>query len=92
MFSHNFVDPTLDKYWDTSCKTDPASAGCNFFFKRYNDIHSLVNFQNIYGACYGKFPNMNDRKSINAGVRNSKAEFYNLYKKCQYYEGIEQYF
>lgn len=73
MFSHNFVDPTLDKYWDTSCRTDPASAGCSFFFKRYNDIHSLVNFQNIYGTCYGKFPSKGKVRVSSSGVRNSKA-------------------
>lgn len=52
MISHNFIDPTLEKYWTTSCQTDPQSAGCAFFFKRYDDLLAQVNLQNIYGKCF----------------------------------------
>ena len=34
MIDHSFVDPEIIHYWKSSCKTDPQSAGCNFFHKR----------------------------------------------------------
>jgi carboxypeptidase C (cathepsin A) len=37
MIKHDFVDPDLVPYWKTSCKTDPLSAGCNYFHKRFGD-------------------------------------------------------
>ncbi len=52
MFSHNFIDPTLDKYWDIACQADPSSAGCAFFLRRYDEILAKVNFHHIYGTCY----------------------------------------
>jgi serine carboxypeptidase-like clade 2 len=37
MIKHDFVDPDLVMYWKMSCKIDPLSAGCNYFYKRYED-------------------------------------------------------
>lgn len=51
MFSRNFIDPTLEKYWQVSCQTDPKSAGCSFFFHQYDDLLNKINFHNIYGNC-----------------------------------------
>lgn len=51
MFSHNLIDPTLDNYWKTSCSSDPSSAGCAFFFNRYDNLLGKTNMQNIYGSC-----------------------------------------
>lgn len=37
MVSRNFVDPETLQYWRSSCQTDPDSAGCQFFLKRYTE-------------------------------------------------------
>lgn len=35
LIDRGFVDPEIKPYWDTSCKTDPDSAGCRFFAIRF---------------------------------------------------------
>jgi len=32
MQKHNFIDPQLYPYWLRSCKVDPESAGCQYFY------------------------------------------------------------
>jgi hypothetical protein len=42
MVSRSFVDPETLQYWRSSCQTDPDSAGCQFFIKRYReDVREL---------------------------------------------------
>jgi hypothetical protein len=42
MVSRSFVDPETLQYWRSSCQTDPDSAGCQFFLKRYReDVREL---------------------------------------------------
>lgn len=57
MFTRNMIDPMLDKNWENSCQIDPASAGCQFFFKRYDELLYEINFRSIYGKCYKKLKN-----------------------------------
>ena len=35
MVARSFVDPETLQYWRSSCQSDPESAGCQFFLKRY---------------------------------------------------------
>ena len=65
MFTRNFIDPMLDRYWDGSCQTDPSSAGCKFFFTRYDELLKKVNFHNIYGNCSNKSVSKTKRKRVN---------------------------
>lgn len=51
-FDHNFIDPTLESYWSTSCMTDPNSAGCAYFHKRCDEILYKTNPYNVYYPCY----------------------------------------
>lgn len=52
MFTRNFIDPTLSKYWEDSCQLDPESAGCQFFIRRYDELLLGINLHNIHGKCY----------------------------------------
>lgn len=52
MIDHNFVDPDTLHYWGQSCKTDPLSAGCGFFHKRFKEDTNELNPYNVYGYCY----------------------------------------
>ena len=54
MISHNMIDPRLIPYWERSCKTDPDSAGCSYFYERYEDLLYGIDKYNIYGQCYGR--------------------------------------
>ena len=92
MFSHNFIDPTLDKYWEIACQADPSSAGCAFFFRRYDDILAKVNFHNIYGTCYTE-PNSTETKFLHTltGYQNKKMNYYNTIKKCQTWKALDEY-
>lgn len=56
MISHNFIDPRLVPYWERSCKTDPDSAGCSYFYERYEDLIYRIDEYNVYGECYGRLP------------------------------------
>jgi hypothetical protein len=57
-------------------------------FNRYDRLLSSVNLQNLYGWCF-----KNDTTpSLPAGKRDSKIEFENLFRKCQFYAGINSYF
>lgn len=38
MISHNLIDPQLLSYWEKSCKVDVDSAGCQYFYQRYEDL------------------------------------------------------
>lgn len=94
MFTRNLIDPMLDRYWDGSCQTDPISAGCKFFFTRYDELLNKVNLQNLYGTCYPTPVSLltGSIKSGFGAFRDKNSEFFNMNRKCQYYEGIEQYF
>lgn len=94
MFSRNFIDPTLDKYWDSACQIDPKSAGCAFFLRRYDELLSKTNIHNIHGQCY-KDPAsllLSVNKTALSGFIDKKAEYYNTLIKCQSRKGIDQYF
>ena len=52
MIDHNFIDPKLEQTWETSCKVDEQSAGCQFFYRKYDDLVGKINPYNIYGKCY----------------------------------------
>lgn len=52
MIDHNLIDPQLVAYWERSCKIDRESAGCQFFYQRYDDSIFNVDPLNIYGQCY----------------------------------------
>jgi serine carboxypeptidase-like clade 2 len=49
MINRNFVDPENLNYWRSSCQTDPESAGCQFFIKRYQeDVDEINPYSNFY--------------------------------------------
>ena len=54
MVSHNLIDPQLMPYWTRSCKVDPESAGCQYFYERFEDLTYRIDEFNIYGDCYGR--------------------------------------
>lgn len=49
MISHNLIDPRLVPYWERSCKSDASSAGCAYFYRRYEDLLYRIDEFNIYG-------------------------------------------
>ena len=96
--SHNFVDPQLMPYWEKSCKNDIESAGCQYFYERYQDLVYRVDEYNIYGKCYGrKGPR---QRAILADLSLKMSPFYKYSKEyidqgklrsgewCSYDEGI----
>lgn len=70
MISHNFIDPRLIPYWQRSCKTDPDSAGCSYFYERYEDLTYRIDKYNIYGQCYGRLSQRSLLASL--ALKNSK--------------------
>ena len=54
MQKHNFIDPQLQIYWERSCKVDAESAGCRYFYERYEDLTYRIDEFNVYGDCYGR--------------------------------------
>ena len=52
MVARSFVDPETLQYWRSSCQSDPESAGCQFFLKRYTEDVRELNPYNVYGYCY----------------------------------------
>ncbi len=88
MFSRNFIDPNLERYWLVSCQTDPQSAGCSYFFRQYDDLLSKINFHSIYGACAASNSPKEARQKIVTNFQDKKNQFLNMYKKCQYYSGL----
>lgn len=49
MVARSFVDPETLQYWRSSCQTDPESAGCQYFLKRYtDDVRELNPYSNYY--------------------------------------------
>lgn len=84
MFSRNFIDPTLEKYWEIACQADPQSAGCAFFLRRYNDLLAQVNFHNIHGTCFTD-PQISQ---IPQSLQPKKTEYFTHTKKCQSQKNI----
>jgi hypothetical protein len=52
MVDHDFIDPELLHYWRDSCQQDEESAGCQFFYTRFDDLVGDINPYNVYGYCY----------------------------------------
>jgi hypothetical protein len=52
MIDRKFVDPEIVPIYQSSCQTDPGSAGCRFFEIEYNKGTEEVNPYNVYGYCY----------------------------------------
>jgi hypothetical protein len=71
MISHNFIDPRLIPYWERSCKVDPDSAGCSYFYRRYEDLLYRIDEYNIYGECYGRLP----QRSLLASLALKHSDF-----------------
>jgi len=71
MISHNFIDPRLIPYWERSCKVDPDSAGCSYFYRRYEDLLYRIDEYNIYGECYGRLP----QRSLLASLAVKHSDF-----------------
>lgn len=51
MMTHHFIDPKIYPNWKGACHTDPQSAGCQFFYARYEELLKRIDFYNIYGPC-----------------------------------------
>jgi hypothetical protein len=51
MMTHHFIDPKLFPTWKNACHSDPQSAGCQFFYVRYEELLKRIDFYNIYGPC-----------------------------------------
>lgn len=51
MMARHFIDPKIYPNWKTACHSDPQSAGCQFFYARYEELMKKVDFYNIYGPC-----------------------------------------
>jgi hypothetical protein len=51
MNNHHFIDPRIYSNWQTSCHKDPKSAGCQFFYLRYEELMRNIDFKNIYSGC-----------------------------------------
>ena len=52
MIDRKFVDPEIVPIYQSSCLTDPDSAGCRFFEIEYNKGTEELNPYNVYGYCY----------------------------------------
>ena len=51
MNTHHFIDPKIYPNWKGACHSDPQSAGCQFFYTRYEELLKRIDFYNIYGPC-----------------------------------------
>lgn len=80
MISHNFVDPQLLPYWERSCKVDQESAGCQFFYQRFDDLTYNIDPLNVYGNCYRT-----------AKPKQSYQDTLQLGQSCTYDAGIQNY-
>jgi hypothetical protein len=76
MIAHNFIDPRLVPYWERSCKVDPDSAGCSYFYERYEDLVYRIDEYNVYGECYGR--KMSAQRSLMAKLALKHSKFYKL--------------
>ena len=54
MIDRYIPDPQLLSYWKDSCKNDDWSAGCNYYWTRYDMITANIDPYNIYGPCYAE--------------------------------------
>jgi serine carboxypeptidase-like clade 2 len=52
MIDRKFVDPEIVPIYQSSCQTDPHSAGCRFFEIEYGKGTEEVNPYNVYGYCF----------------------------------------
>lgn len=52
MINRKFVDPEIVPIYQSSCQTDPSSAGCRYFQIEYDKGTDEVNPYNVYGYCY----------------------------------------
>lgn len=57
--NHDFVDPETLAYWNAACTHDEESAGCQFFYSRFEETLDDVNpyskfalILDIYSYCY----------------------------------------
>lgn len=48
MMDHSFIDPEIIHYYTHSCRTDPHSAGCNYFHKRFSENVEEINPYSIF--------------------------------------------
>lgn len=86
MIARSFVDPETLQYWRSSCQSDPESAGCQFFLKRYTEDVRELNPYNVYGYCY-----YNDTTSGEGEKRRFESQYSILQKvKQQFNEKVAE--
>jgi len=71
MLSHNLIDPQLKSYWEKSCKVDAESAGCQYFYERFEDQTYRIDEYNIYGECYGRSGPPQSALAAQMAIQNS---------------------
>lgn len=57
---------------------DVESAGCQFFYERYEDLVYRINEYNIYSECYGR--NLPPQASLVAAISLKMSKFNNISK------------
>lgn len=73
MVDRYITDPELEVYWKTSCVHDPESAGCNYFWARYDMLTQNIDPYNIYGPCYAELNSTNSEPTLNQRSTLQKA-------------------
>ena len=98
LISRNLVDPRLVPYWDRSCKSDASSAGCSFFYQRFEDLTYRINPRNVYEICHGRSGPPQHGLITKIGQRMSELGQHiptrvnpEPYDDCQYQEGLSHY-
>jgi serine carboxypeptidase-like clade 2 len=108
MIDRKFVDPEIVPIYQSSCQTDPGSAGCRYFEIEYNKGTEEVNPYNVYGYCYynDSFDATRGRSEVRRQYLSQEAILMKLKKRfspgpappryngapCAFFDGIHDYF
>lgn len=100
MVERDFIDPELQHYWTDSCANDEESAGCQYFYSRFDDLTGDINPYNVYGDCYPDDVSSNDGSSrLTQRLLMRRAASYRLNRNnsfgdggCDYDTGLQTYF
>lgn len=101
MINHEFIDPELLIYYESSCQTDPLSAGCRYFKMRFSENVEEINPYNVYSYCYyndsftSQSSPMQSQQSILMNIAQNQK--YNRSAgmngaPCAYFDGLLEYF
>lgn len=84
----------MEVYWKDSCAHDEDSAGCNYFWARYDMITQNIDPYNIYGPCFAEInstePKLTQRSSLQKAAKrfSKRPPKHKFGVDCSYDHGI----